>query len=177
MSYTPTLQLRTLAQLIEDFAGPLPEQIKMTNMIYSLANIAGGVTTVNGQNGDVVLTASDVGALPDTYEAPVLSVNGETGAVTLSAADVGAAADNATVNLTGDQSVAGVKTFTSPPAVPAAVANGDAANKEYVDSADSAYYTAAVSAMDARFTPAQRTAVNALTGSSTAADIVAALQA
>lgn len=39
MSYTPDLQLRTLAQLIEDFAGPLPEQIKMTNMIYSLGNM------------------------------------------------------------------------------------------------------------------------------------------
>ena len=35
-------------------------------------------------------TANEVGALPDTYEAPVQSVNGKTGAVTLIASDVGA---------------------------------------------------------------------------------------
>lgn len=77
----------------------------------------GAVDSVNGQTGDVVLTASDVGALPDTTTiptktsdltndsgfvdasaaasaAPVQSVNGQTGAVSLSipssAADVGA---------------------------------------------------------------------------------------
>lgn len=44
----------------------------------------GSVTSVNGQTGTVVLTASDVGALPDTYTAPVDSVNGQTGAVVLS---------------------------------------------------------------------------------------------
>lgn len=101
MSYTPDLQLRTLAQLIEDFAGLLPEQIKMTNMIYSLGSM---------------------------FTPPVLSVNGETGAVTLSAADVGAAASDATVNLTGDQSVAGVKTFASAPKVPATTDRASAFN-------------------------------------------------
>lgn len=50
----------------------------------------GGVTSVNGNTGDVTLAASDVGALPDTYTAPVDSVNGKTGAVVLDAADVGA---------------------------------------------------------------------------------------
>lgn len=44
----------------------------------------GAVSSVNGQTGAVVLTASDVGALPDTYAAPVDSVNGQTGAVVLS---------------------------------------------------------------------------------------------
>ena len=44
----------------------------------------GSVTSVNGMQGAVVLTASDVGALPDTYAAPVDSVNGQTGAVVLS---------------------------------------------------------------------------------------------
>ena len=44
----------------------------------------GAVNSVNGQTGDVVLTASDVGALPDTYTAPVDSVNGQTGTVVLS---------------------------------------------------------------------------------------------
>lgn len=45
---------------------------------------SGAVNSVNGQTGDVVLTASDVGALPDTYVAPVDSVNGQTGDVVLS---------------------------------------------------------------------------------------------
>lgn len=48
------------------------------------------VTSVNGQTGDVELTASDVGALPDTYTPPVVSVNSKVGSVTLNAADVGA---------------------------------------------------------------------------------------
>ena len=44
----------------------------------------GSVTSVNGMQGAVVLTAPDVGALPDTYAAPVDSVNGQTGPVVLS---------------------------------------------------------------------------------------------
>lgn len=48
------------------------------------------VTSVNGQTGDVDLTASDVGALPSTYTPPVVSVNSKIGSVTLNAADVGA---------------------------------------------------------------------------------------
>ena len=44
----------------------------------------GAVDSVNGKTGTVVLNASDVGALPDTYTAPVTSVNGQTGAVSLS---------------------------------------------------------------------------------------------
>lgn len=48
------------------------------------------VQSVNGKTGVVVLTASDVGAKPSSYEAPVSSVNSKTGAVVLSASDVGA---------------------------------------------------------------------------------------
>lgn len=44
----------------------------------------GAVDSVNGQTGTVVLTSSDVGALPDTYVAPVTSVNGQTGDVIVS---------------------------------------------------------------------------------------------
>jgi hypothetical protein len=56
-----------------------------------------------------------------------------------STASVAAKADdNAVVKLSTDQTVAGVKTFTSPPAVPAPVAGGDAANKTYVDAAAAA---------------------------------------
>ena len=67
------------------------------------------VLSVNGQTGNVVLDADDVGALQtgdnitelsnnagyitsaDIPDSPVLSVNGQTGAVTLNASDVGAA--------------------------------------------------------------------------------------
>ena len=48
----------------------------------------GSVTSVNGKVGAVVLTAEDVGALPDTYEAPVTSVNSQTGDVVLDAGDI-----------------------------------------------------------------------------------------
>lgn len=49
------------------------------------------VDSVNGETGDVTLNASDVGALPDTFTAPVQSVNTFTGDVSLTASDVGAA--------------------------------------------------------------------------------------
>lgn len=49
----------------------------------------GAVDSVNGQTGTVVLTASDVGALPDSYTAPVTSVNTKTGAVVLDKTDIG----------------------------------------------------------------------------------------
>lgn len=102
----------------------------------------GAVDSVNGQTGEVILDAADVGALPDTYTAPVVSVAGKTGVVTLVKGDVGLgavdntsdaskpistatqaaldtkAADSAVVKLTGNQTVGGVKTFTSAPVVP-----------------------------------------------------------
>lgn len=43
-----------------------------------------GVNSVNGKTGVVTLTATDVGALPNSYTPPVSSVNGQTGAVSLS---------------------------------------------------------------------------------------------
>lgn len=55
------------------------------------------VNSVNGKTGVVSLTASDVGALADTYTAPVTSVNTKTGAVTLTASDVGALSDSTTI--------------------------------------------------------------------------------
>lgn len=45
---------------------------------------SGSVSSVNGKTGAVVLTASDVGALPSSYQAPVTSVNGMTGDVVIS---------------------------------------------------------------------------------------------
>ena len=61
---------------------------------FALPSVGGGkVKSVNGKDGEVVLNAEDVHALPDTYTpppAPVQSVNGKTGAVTLNYDDVGA---------------------------------------------------------------------------------------
>ena len=52
------------------------------------------VDSVNGKTGVVVLSAADVGALPNSYDPginyPVTSVNGKTGNVTLNYSDVGA---------------------------------------------------------------------------------------
>lgn len=51
---------------------------------------SGAVSSVNGKTGEVVLTAADVGALPESYvppAAPVQSVNGQTGAVQLAIPD------------------------------------------------------------------------------------------
>ena len=47
----------------------------------------GAVSSVNGKTGAVVLDASDVGAKPSSYTAPVSSVNGQTGAVQLTLGD------------------------------------------------------------------------------------------
>lgn len=107
-----------------------------------------GVESVNGMKGDVILDADDVGADPvgsastaesnandytDTSIAaidyPVDSVNGRTGTVT------GLAENNAVVHLTGAETVAGIKTFSSSPIVPTPTTNTQAANKLYVDNA------------------------------------------
>lgn len=55
---------------------------------------SGAVASVNGelpdQNGNVALTASDVNALPDSYQPPVTSVNNQTGTVVIDNEDVNA---------------------------------------------------------------------------------------
>ena len=85
------------------------------------------VKSVNAKTGDVVLTASDVGALPDTTviptktsdltndsgfltSAPVSSVNGKTGAVVLNASDVKALPNTTTYVSTVDGSSGAVTT-------------------------------------------------------------------
>ena len=85
----------------------------------------GAVESVNGQTGVVVLDASDVGALPDSYTAPVTSVNGQTGAVVipagavdsvngqtgdvvLDASDVGALPDSYTAPVTKVNGMTGI---------------------------------------------------------------------
>ena len=60
-------------------------------------------------------TESDARYKPISYTAPVASVNGKTGAVTLTAADVGASTYTGAdaVKTAGNQTVGGIKTFTS----------------------------------------------------------------
>ncbi|MFI0737880.1 phage tail protein [Streptomyces sp. NPDC021100] len=103
----------------------------------------GAVASVNGKTGAVVLTATDVGALDQgTADAryvqpaaiPVQSVAGKTGAVTLAAGDVGAEAAGTAVLLTGTQTVAGSKTFSSVPSSSASpTTSNHLARKSYVD--------------------------------------------
>lgn len=68
---------------------------------------SGSVSSVNGvspdSSGNVELSASDVGALPSSYVAPVTSVNGHRGAVSLTASDVGALPDTYTPPVTSVQ--------------------------------------------------------------------------
>ena len=73
------------------------------------------VDSVNNKTGVVNLTASDVGAKPASYKAPVDSVNGKIGAVNLTASDVGASTYTGAdaVKTSGNQEVAGIKTFTN----------------------------------------------------------------
>ena len=73
----------------------------------------GAVDSVNGYTGTVVLSASDVGALADTYTAPVSSVNTKTGAVTLTASDVGALSSSTTFVSSFNGST-GAVTYTAP---------------------------------------------------------------
>ena len=59
-----------------------------------ISGVTGSVTSVNAKTGVVVLTAADVSAKPDSYNAPVDSVNAKTGVVVLTAADVSAKPDS-----------------------------------------------------------------------------------
>ena len=99
-------QIKNMLRFIPD-DGSVGQILRRTAHGAEWSNEQGGgggaVNSVNGQTGDVVLTASDVGALPDTTpiptktsdlnndsgfitaaSAPVQSVNGQTGTVTLS---------------------------------------------------------------------------------------------
>lgn len=83
----------------------------------------GAVTSVNGKVGVVVLAASDVGADP-TGSATTAQTNAEAYTDTKIAT---------AVLLTGNQTVAGVKTFSSSPIVPDPTTSLQAVNLEYLD--------------------------------------------
>ncbi|MDT0610100.1 phage tail protein [Streptomyces lancefieldiae] len=108
----------------------------------------GAVASVNGQTGDVRLTADDLGALTQVTGdarylplggAPVRSVNGLTGEVVLTASAVSAVPAGEALLLAGDQSIQGTKTFATPPVTTAAPATADALTRRgYVDAVSSA---------------------------------------
>ena len=86
-----------LIDYIDDHAAT-PEQIEAAVEAYLEDHpIPAPVTSVNGKQGAVVLTATDVGAMPSSYTAPVSSVNTKTGDVVLTASDVGALSDQTTI--------------------------------------------------------------------------------
>ena len=136
---------------------------------------SGAVSSVNGKTGAVVLTASDVGALPSSYQAPVTSVNGMTGDVVISG---GGAVDSVNgktgaVVLTASDVGALPESYV-PPAAPVQSVNGQtgAVQLSIPDSTsdlinDSGFITAA---------QAPVTSVNGKTGNVvlTAADVGAA---
>lgn len=75
----------------------------------------------------------------------VAVADGGTGASTAGGArtNLGAADDTVVVKLTGDQSVAGIKTFTSSPVIPAPTTDLQAATKKYVDDSAGASFRGA----------------------------------
>ena len=94
--------------------GQVLSKVSSTNYDVEWSTPAsGGVTSVNSKTGAVTLTASDVGALADTYTAPVSSVNTKTGAVTLSASDVGALSSSTTF-VSSFNGNTGAVTYTAP---------------------------------------------------------------
>lgn len=95
-------EVMTIPMRVTEDSENLPMTLDMQMVVGG-----GAVDSVNGMTGDVVLTASDVGALPDDTtiptktsdlendsgyitSVPVQSVNSKTGAVVLDASDVGA---------------------------------------------------------------------------------------
>ena len=100
-----------MIEYIDDHAAT-PEQIEAAVEAYLEDHpIPAPVQSVNSKTGAVILTAADVGALPDSTviptktsdlqndsgfitSAPVASVNGQTGNVVLTASDVGALSDD-----------------------------------------------------------------------------------
>lgn len=118
------------------------------------ATLTGSINTKANANATVNLTGNQTIAGVKTFSSPVVVPNGtaNTHAVNLSQLNTKAnqattytktevdtrvnakANANATVNLTGNQTIAGVKTFSSPPvSATQPTANNQVANKAYVD--------------------------------------------
>lgn len=87
------------------------------------------VSTVASRTGDVVLNKADVG-LDNVDNTPDL--NKPVSSATQTALNT-KATDSAVVHLTGNESIAGIKTFTSSPIVPTPTGSTNATSKDYVD--------------------------------------------
>lgn len=73
----------------------IPDTIaRVEDINTAINNITHPITSVNGQTGNVEITAASLGALTS---APVSSVNGNTGDVVLTASDVGALPDTTNI--------------------------------------------------------------------------------
>lgn len=129
-----------------------------TAQANAIATAASDATTKanTAQSTAIATAAADATAKADTAEADAIStaaVDATTKANAAQAAAISTASTDATtkanaalasantytdtqnnndVHLTGDQTVDGIKTFSSPPIVPTPVAGTDAANKDYV---------------------------------------------
>lgn len=121
--------------------------------LVALGMGGGAVDSVNGDTGVVVLTAADVGADPAGTAASAIAalVDSAPGtlntlnelaaalgddpnlATTLTNAIAAKAADADVVHDNGNETIAGVKTFSSSPIVPAPTTDLQAATKKYVD--------------------------------------------
>ena len=100
--------------------------------IVSVAGTVGGVAFAIGDRAIAITDNASTTVFASNwfkadYTDQVLSVNGQTGAVSLTAAGIGAVAT------TGNATVAGIKTFSSSPIVPAPTTDMQAATKKYVD--------------------------------------------
>ena len=121
------------------------------------------VTSVNNKTGAVTLSASDVGALPDSYSAPVTSVNSKTGAVTLTASDVGAVSD---VEVNGTSVLSGTVAEVTVPTKVSDLNN----DSKFITSPNIPYLTCATAAATAAKT------TTLVSGTFTEADLVAGAQ-
>ncbi|MGK0600065.1 hypothetical protein [Yokenella regensburgei] len=83
----PTKQDQLLTAIKSILGSGTADKAKSADKLSTARKIAGH--DFDG-TADISISASDVGALPDTYTAPVTSVNTKTGAVVLAASDVGA---------------------------------------------------------------------------------------
>jgi hypothetical protein len=79
------------------------------------------IPSLNGNDGSKRIGHNSVGITADNVADALIEVN---------------AKDTANVKVTGNQSIAGVKTFTSSPIIPTPTTNMQATTKQYVDQAD-----------------------------------------
>lgn len=103
------------------------------SMIFSLYdNVTAGTSPSDGYTPLSLTTSGAI--LAGVPTAPTAPVNTNSAQIATTAF-VQANVDNTAVKLTGNQTVAGIKTFSSSPIVPTPTTNTQAANKAYVDSA------------------------------------------